>query len=58
VQAAEAELKVAETGPASINLPPVTTPIAAGNTVTFVHCGVAVCDAIAAAVKSAAAVLG
>jgi hypothetical protein len=54
VQAAEAELKVAETRPASIKLPPVTTPIPSGKTVTFVHCGVAVCDAIAVAIKNAA----
>ena len=58
MQAAEAELKVAETRPASINLPPVTTPIPSGKTVTFVHCGVAVCGAIAAAIKNAAAILG
>ena len=54
VQAAEAELKVAETRPASINLPPVTAPIPSGKTVSFVHCGVAVCDTIAAAIKNAA----
>jgi hypothetical protein len=58
VQAAEAELKVAEARPASMNLPPVTAPIPSGKTVTFVHCGVAVCDTIAAAIKNAAAVLG
>ena len=58
VQAAEAELKVAEARPASINLPPVTASIPSGKTVTFVHCGVAVCDTIAAAIKNAAAVLG
>jgi len=58
VQAAEAELKVAEARPASINLPPVTASIPSGKTVSFVHCGVAVCDTIAAAIKNAAAVLG
>jgi ABC-type sugar transport system substrate-binding protein len=58
VQAAEAELKVAETRPASINLPPVTAPIPSGKTVSFVHCGVAVCDTIAAAIKNAASILG
>ena len=58
VQAAKAELKVAEARPASINLPPVTASIPSGKTVTFVHCGVAVCDTIAAAIKNAAAVLG
>jgi ABC-type sugar transport system substrate-binding protein len=58
VQAAEAELKVAEARSASINLPPVTAPIPSGKTVTFVHCGVAVCDTIAAAIKNAATVLG
>ncbi len=58
VQAAEAELKVAETRPASINLPPVTAPIPSGKTVSFVHCGVAVCDTIAVAIKNAASILG
>ena len=58
VQAAEAELKVAEARPASIGLPAFTQPIPAGKTVSFVHCGVAVCDTIAAAIKNAAAILG
>jgi ribose transport system substrate-binding protein len=58
VQAAQAELKVAEARPASINLPPVAATIPPGKTVSFVHCGVAVCDTIAAAIKNAAAVLG
>ncbi len=58
VQAAEAELKVAEARPASVSLPTVSTPIPSGKTVSFVHCGVAVCDTIAAAIKNAAAVLG
>ena len=57
-QAAEAELKVAEDRPASVNLPTVSTAIPSGKTVSFVHCGVAVCDTIAAAIKNAAAVLG
>jgi ribose transport system substrate-binding protein len=58
VAAAEAELKVAEARPTSINLPPFSKAIPSGKTVTFVHCGVAVCDTIAAAIKNAAAVLG
>ena len=58
VQAAVAELKVAETRPASIGLPAFSKPIPAGKTVSFVHCGVAVCDTVAAAIKNAAAVLG
>jgi ribose transport system substrate-binding protein len=58
VQAAEAELKVAEARPASIGLPAFTKAIPSGKTVTFVHCGVAVCDTIAAAIKNAAAILG
>jgi ribose transport system substrate-binding protein len=58
VQAAEAELKVAEARPASVSLPTVRAPIPSGKTVSFVHCGVAVCDTIAAAIKNAAAVLG
>ena len=58
VQAAEAELKVAEARPASIGLPGFTTAIPSGRTVTFVHCGVAVCDTIATAIKNAAAILG
>jgi ribose transport system substrate-binding protein len=58
VQAAVAELKVAETRPASIGLPAFSKPIPAGKTVSFVHCGVAVCDTIAAAIKNAAAILG
>lgn len=58
VQAAVAELKVAETRPASIGLPAFSKPVPAGKTVSFVHCGVAVCDTIAAAIKNAAAILG
>ena len=58
VQAAEAELKVAEARPASVSLPTVRAPIPSSKTVSFVHCGVAVCDTIAAAIKNAAAVLG
>jgi len=58
VQAAVAELKVAETRPASIGLPAFSKPIPTGKTVSFVHCGVAVCDTIAAAIKNAAAILG
>jgi len=58
VQAAEAELKVAEARPASVSLPTVQAPIPSGKTVSFVHCGVAVCDTIAAAIKNATAVLG
>ena len=58
MQAAETELKVAKTRAASINLPQVTMFIPSGKTVTFVYCGVAVCDAIAAAIKNAAAILG
>ena len=58
VRAAEADLKVAETRPASIGLPAFSTAIPAGKTVSFVHCGVAVCDTIAAAIKNAAAILG
>ena len=58
VAAAEAELKVAEARPTSIGLPPFSQAIPSGKTVTFVHCGVAVCDTIAAAIKNAAAILG
>jgi len=58
VAAAEAELKVAEARPTSIGLPPLSQAIPSGKTVTFVHCGVAVCDTIAAAIKNAADVLG
>ena len=49
---------MAETRPASITRPPVTAPIPSGKTVSFVHCGVAVCDTIAAAIKNAASILG
>jgi ribose transport system substrate-binding protein len=58
VAAAEAELKVAEARPASIGLPAFSKAVPSGKTVSFVHCGVAVCDTIAAAIKNAAAVLG
>jgi ribose transport system substrate-binding protein len=58
VKAAEAELKVAEARPTSINLPPITRPIPSGETISFVHCGVAVCDTIAAAIKNAASIVG
>jgi ribose transport system substrate-binding protein len=43
---------------AAIGLPAFAKAIPAGKTVSFVHCGVAVCDTIAAAIKNAAAVLG
>ena len=58
VAAAAAELKAAEARPTSIGLPPFSQAIPSGKTVTFVHCGVAVCDTIAAAIKNAADVLG
>ena len=58
VGAAAAELKAAEARPTSTGLPPVTKPIPTGKTVSFVHCGVAVCDTIVTALKSEAAILG
>jgi ribose transport system substrate-binding protein len=57
-KAAAAVLRAAEARPASLGLPPVTKPIPAGKTVSFVHCGVAVCDLIAASLRNAAGILG
>jgi ribose transport system substrate-binding protein len=58
LQQAQVALQVAEKRPTTIGLPPVTTAIPAGKTVSFVHCGVAVCDTIVSALKNAAGVLG
>jgi ABC-type sugar transport system substrate-binding protein len=58
VKAAAAFLKAAEQHPTSMNLPRTSKAIPSGETVSFVNCGVAVCDTIAQALKNATSVLG
>lgn len=55
---AQAALKDATTLPTQLGLPKHEKPIPSGKSVAFVHCGVAVCNTVADAIKNAAGILG